>query len=134
MLSRLPFISKISTNLENSSTRAPCPGLTQMVRKQPMILDCLRPRKLSPRPGESTIFGFWPCAEKASFGSCFGLSFWSVCELHAQKTRFQWVSENCFIFEWIFEAFWAPPNRLKIDKNSILGVILGQDGSKEVSS
>ena len=105
-----------------------------MVRKKPVILDCLRPRKLSPRLGESTIFGFWPCAEKAPFGSCFGPSFWSVCELHAQKTRFQWVSENCFISEWIFEAFWVPQNRVKINKNSILGVILGQDGSKEVSS
>ena len=101
--------------------------------KKCMIWDRLRPRKLSPHLGESTIFGFWPYAEKTQFGSCFGPSFWSVCELHAQKTRFQWVSENCFIFDPIFKAFWAPPNRLKIDKNSILGAILGQDGSKEVS-
>ena len=133
-LSGLPFLPKISINLEKSGTRAACPGLTQMVRKKLVILDCLRPRKLSPRLGESTIFGFWPCAEKTQFGSCFGPSFWSVCELHAQKTRFQWVSENCLVFESIFKAFWAPPNPLKIDKNSILGAILGQDGSKEVSS
>ena len=114
---------------QGSMSRADANGSKKLV-----ILDCLRPRKLSPRLGESTIFGFWPCAEKASFGSCFGPSFWSVCELHAQKTRFQWVSENCFISEWIFEAFWASQNRIKINKNSILGVILGQDGSKEVSS
>ena len=136
MLSGLPLRSKISTNLENSGTRAPCPGLTQMVRtkQKNRILGCVRPRKLSPRAGESMIFGFGPFAEKASFRDCFGPSFWSVCELHAQKAKFQWVSENCLIFVPIFKGFWVPQNRLKIDKNSILGVILGQDGSKEVSS
>ena len=133
-LSGLPFRSKISINLEKSGTRAACPGLTQMVRKKSVLLYCLRPRKLSPRLSESTISGFWPCAEKAPFGSCFGPSFWSVCELHAQKTRFLWISENCLIFESTFKAFWAPQNRSKVDQNSILGVILGQDGSKEVSS
>ena len=51
-----------------------------------------------------------------------------------RKQGFNGCLKIASFFEWIFEAFWAPQNRVKINKNSILGVILGQDGSKEVSS
>ena len=94
----------------------------------------LKTSQTQPASGREHDFRVSALCRKNLIGELFWISFWSVCELHAQKTRFQWVSENCFIFQWIFEVFWAPQNRLKIDKNSILGVILGQDGSKEVSS
>ena len=107
--------------------------------KKHMILDCLRPRKLSPHVGANTIFGLWPFAEKAPCWDCFGPSFWSLRELHAQKTRFLWVSENCLIFESIFKAFGLQEKSVKnrFDPRGHLGprwlqggVILSQHGSK----
>ena len=44
---------------QGSMSRADANGSKKLV-----ILDCLRPRKLSPREGERTIFGFWAFAEK----------------------------------------------------------------------
>ena len=33
----------------------------------------------------------------------------------------------------VLPSFWIPPNAAKTDQKSILGIILGQDGSREVS-
>ena len=102
--------------------------------KKNAIWECSKPRKLAPRAGESTILGFVTLSEKTQFWSGFELSFWSFWELHSQKTRFLGRSENCLVFGSIFGVFWTPQNGSKIDEKSILGLILGQDGSKEVSS
>ena len=44
------------------------------------------------------------------------------------------MSAKSCILESIFKAFWIPQNAPQIDKKSILEVILGQEGSREISS
>ena len=44
------------------------------------------------------------------------------------------MSENSLVFVSILGAFWTPQNGSKINEKSIIGLILGQDGSKDVSS
>ena len=86
-----------------------------------VIWECSKPRKLGPRAGESTILGFYPFPEKTQFWSGFGPSFFKFCELYSQKTRFLGRSENCLVFESIFNAFWTPKMNQKSMKNRSSG-------------
>ena len=57
-----------------------------------------------------------------------------ICQLHSEKTRFLETSAKNSILESIFQAFWIPQNVPRINYKLILEVILGQEGSREISS
>ena len=57
-----------------------------------------------------------------------------ICQLHSEKTRFLETSAKKLHFRINFWSILGPQNIPRIDKKSVLEVILGQEGSREISS